>query len=84
MRVFLSEVMFDKDTDGKGKRVSIPFGKNDCAVFRKVMSTEDMVQEFAPTLKGMVDDFSAANPNRSNRVLEKAQQQGKHHAAVLQ
>ena len=51
MHVFLSDVMFDKDTDGKGKRVSIPFGKNDCTVFRKVMSTEDMVQEFAPALR---------------------------------
>jgi len=51
MRVFLSDVMFDQKTDGKGKRIPIPFGKSDCTVFRKVMSTEDMVQEFAPALR---------------------------------
>ena len=51
MRIFLSDVLFDKENDGKGKRVSIPFGKQDCTVFRKVMSTEDMVQEFAPALR---------------------------------
>jgi len=50
MRVFLSDVLFDKERDGK-KRVSIPFGKQDCTVFRKVMSTEDMIQEFAPPLR---------------------------------
>ena len=51
MRVFLSDVMFDQETDGKGGRVSIPFGKADCTVFRKVMSTEDTIHEFAPTLR---------------------------------
>ncbi|MBQ9002769.1 MAG: phage portal protein [Eggerthellaceae bacterium] len=51
MRIFLSDVLFDKEGDGKGKRISIPFGKSDCTVFRKVMSTEDMVQEFAPALR---------------------------------
>ena len=54
MRVFLSDVMFDQKTDGKGKRIPIPFGKGDCTVFRKVMSTEDMVQEFAPALRTSV------------------------------
>ena len=51
MRVFLSDVMFDTEHDGKGGRVSIPFGKADCTVFRKVMSTEDTIHEFAPTLR---------------------------------
>lgn len=51
MRVFLSDVMFDTERDGKGGRVSIPFGKADCTVFRKVMSTEDTIHEFAPTLR---------------------------------
>lgn len=51
MRVFLSDVMFDVERDGKGGRVSIPFGKGDCTVFRKVMSTEDTIHEFAPTLR---------------------------------
>ena len=50
MRVFLSGVLFDKERDGK-KRISIPFGKQDCTVFRKVMSTEDTIQEFAPALR---------------------------------
>lgn len=51
MRVFLSDVLFDKETSGSGKKVTIPFGKNDCTVFRKVMSTEDMIQELAPALR---------------------------------
>ncbi|MDM8289234.1 hypothetical protein QUW41_07940 [Slackia piriformis] len=51
MCVFLSDVMFDVERDGKGGRVSIPFGKADCTVFRKVMSTEDTIHEFAPTLR---------------------------------
>ena len=51
MRVFLSDVMFDQETDGKGRKVSIPFGRQDCTVFRKVMSTEDTIQEFAPALR---------------------------------
>lgn len=51
MRVFLSDVMFDVERDDKGGRVSIPFGKGDCTVFRKVMSTEDTIQEFAPALR---------------------------------
>lgn len=51
MCVFLSDVMFDKEQDAKGRRISIPFGKGDCTVFRKVMSTEDLIQEFAPALR---------------------------------
>lgn len=51
MRAFLSDVMFDVQDDGSGKRVSIPFGKGDCTVFRKVMSTEDTITEFAPALR---------------------------------
>lgn len=50
MRVFLSDVLFDRERSGD-KTVSIPFGKADCTVFRKVMSTDDMVQEFAPALR---------------------------------
>lgn len=50
MRVFLSDVMFDTERDGKGGRASIPFGKADYTVFRKVMRTEDTIHEFAPTL----------------------------------
>lgn len=50
MRVFLSDVLFDREKTGD-KTISIPFGKSDCTVFRKVMSTEDMVQEFAPALR---------------------------------
>lgn len=51
MRVFLSDVMFDQEEDGKGRKVSIPFVRQDCTVFRKVMSTEDTIQEFAPALR---------------------------------
>lgn len=51
MRVFLSDVMFDREQDGKKKRVAIPFGRQDCTMFRKVMSSDDMIQEFAPALR---------------------------------
>ena len=51
MRVFLSDVMFDTEKGKDGRRVAIPFGKSDCTVFRKVMSTEDTIQEFAPALR---------------------------------
>jgi len=51
MRVFLSDVMFDREQDGKKKHVAIPFGRQDCTVFRKVMSSDDMIQEFAPALR---------------------------------
>lgn len=51
MRVFLSDVLFETDRDTGGKRIDIPFGKQDCTVFRKVMSTEDTIQEFAPSLR---------------------------------
>lgn len=50
MRVFLSDVLFDRESDGN-RDIAIPFGKQDCTVFRKVMSTEDTIQEFAPTLR---------------------------------
>lgn len=50
MRVFLSDVLFDREKTG-GKVITIPFGKQDCTVFRKVMSTEDTIQEFAPALR---------------------------------
>ena len=50
MRVFLSDVLFDREQNGN-KNVTIPFGKQDCTVFRKVMSTEDTIQEFAPALR---------------------------------
>lgn len=50
MRVFLSDVLFDREKSGD-KTISIPFGKQDCTVFRKVMSTEDTIQEFAPALR---------------------------------
>ncbi len=50
MRIFLSDVMFDRDAGDKG-RPPIPFGKNDCTIFRKVMSTDELVKEFAPALR---------------------------------
>ena len=45
------DVMFDVSATGSGGRVSIPFGKADCTVFRKVTSTEDTIHEFAPALR---------------------------------
>lgn len=61
MRVFLSDVLFDREQDGN-KNVTIPFGKQACTVFRKVMSTEDTIQEFAPALRthGQIEAFRVA------------------------
>lgn len=61
MRVFLSDVLFDREQDGN-KNATIPFDKQDCAVFRKVMSTEDAIQEFAPALRtnGQIKTFRVA------------------------
>lgn len=42
--------LFDREKTGD-KAISIPFGKQDCTVFCKVMSTEDTIQEFAPALR---------------------------------
>lgn len=61
MKVFLSDVLFNREQDGN-KNVTIPFGKQDCTVFRKVMSAEDTIQEFAPALRtsGQIEAFRVA------------------------
>lgn len=52
MRIFLADTMFDIEPTGKNKKpVAIPFGKNDCTIYRKVASTEDVIREFAPALR---------------------------------
>jgi A118 family predicted phage portal protein len=48
MRIFLSDIMFDQDAQ---TGTSIPFGKSDCTIFRKLMSTQDTVEQFAPPLR---------------------------------
>lgn len=54
MRIFLSDMLITYTVtgeDGEAKtRNAIPFGE-DNTVFRKVSSTEDMVQEFAPAMR---------------------------------
>lgn len=35
------------------------------------VSTGSRILFITPTLKGVLDDFSYANPNRSNRVMER-------------
>ena len=50
MRVSLSDVLLDREKSG-GKTISMPFGKSDCTVLRKVISTEDTIREFAPALR---------------------------------
>lgn len=61
MRVFLSDVLFDVEAEGSA-RVSIPFGRQDCTVFRKVKSVDDVIQEFAPALRteAQVEAFRVA------------------------
>lgn len=50
MWVLLSDVLFDRAKTGD-KAISIPFGKQDITVLRKVMSTEGTIQEFTPALR---------------------------------
>jgi A118 family predicted phage portal protein len=78
MRVFLSDVMFDQEKTPDGKRVPIPFGKGDCTVFRKVMSTEDTITEFAPALRteaqgrgttGQARDVARTAPRREHAAV---------------
>lgn len=59
LRIFLSDVIFDQDKSDKGT-ISIPFGKNDCTVFRTMISTEDIIQEFAPALRTDTQTFQVA------------------------
>lgn len=41
------------------------------AMDERQVSTGSRILFITPTLKGVIDDFSYANPNRSNRVLER-------------
>lgn len=43
MRVFLNDIMFDQEKTSDGKRIPIPSGKGDYAVFHKVISTVDTI-----------------------------------------
>lgn len=45
------DAMISEEDDGKGRKVSIPFGRQGCTVLRKVMSIKDTIQEFAPALR---------------------------------
>lgn len=51
LRVFLNDVMIQSETDENGNRVAIPFGKSDATLYRMVDSGDDMVKEFAPSLR---------------------------------
>ena len=50
MRVFMSDMLIDVEVDGEGRKRPLPFGR-DNVVFRKVNSTDDLIQEFAPALR---------------------------------
>ena len=51
MRIFLGDTMFENAEDRKGEKQAIPFGKSDAVVFRKIQSADDLIKEFAPTLR---------------------------------
>lgn len=61
MRAFPSHVMFDQEEDGRGWKVSIPFGRRDCTVFRKVMSTEDTILSICPAEHHRLSRFSTGS-----------------------
>lgn len=52
MCVFLSDVMSDQEKTSDGKRVPIPFGKGDCTVFRRIMSTDDSIADLRTEAHG--------------------------------
>lgn len=49
--------------------MSIPFGKADCTVFRKVMSAEDTIQEFASALRAGAGEGAADGPADARRPV---------------
>jgi len=51
LRLFLSDMLFEVDSDGKGNKRAIPFGKSDALMFRKVASNNDDIHEYSPTLR---------------------------------
>ncbi|MDO4807925.1 MAG: hypothetical protein Q4A07_11855 [Coriobacteriales bacterium] len=59
MRVFLSDVLFDREQDGN-RNVTIPFSKQDCKLPQG--GGEDTIQEFAPALRtnGQIEAFRVA------------------------
>ncbi|KUH59370.1 hypothetical protein AUL39_03365 [Tractidigestivibacter scatoligenes] len=64
--------------DTRWEEDPIPFGKGDCTVFRKVMSTEDTITEFAPALRteaqgrgttGQARDVARTAPRREHAAV---------------
>ena len=51
MRVFVADTLLEFNTSGDGKKRVIPFGKNDATIYRKVMSTDDVIHEYAPAMR---------------------------------
>lgn len=50
MRIFMSDMMFDVDTKDGQKRI-IPFGKTDATIYRKISATDDIIKEYAPSMR---------------------------------
>jgi len=51
MRIFIGDMLIDKQPDGEGGTTVIPFGKDD-VIFRKLTSSkEDLIETFAPNLR---------------------------------
>lgn len=51
MRVFVSDMLLERGDNEAGNRKVIPFGKQDMTVYRKVSSTDDVIKEFAPSMR---------------------------------
>lgn len=51
LRVFLSDMLIERTGDDGDKPRAIPFGKSDATIFRKISSSDDLVKEYAPSLR---------------------------------
>lgn len=50
IRIFVGDALIEK-TDDDGNPVTIPFGRDDCTVYRSVSAADDVIKEFAPQLR---------------------------------
>lgn len=51
MRVFMSDMLFEVEGRNDGSRKVIPFGKRDATIYRKIASTDDIIKEYAPSMR---------------------------------
>lgn len=51
LRIFVNDLLIQRREDEDGNVRPIPFGKEDATIFRNVDSNDDLIHEFAPSLR---------------------------------